>query len=57
MGGVRTDHADRTAAGGPAAGGALRDVSVWGATDAKGEGMNATAMNIVVAAFDAPSAG
>ncbi|MEU6017236.1 serine hydrolase domain-containing protein [Streptomyces sp. NPDC047515] len=27
------------------------------ATDAKGEGMNATAMNIVVAAFGAPSAG
>ncbi|MFB7533228.1 hypothetical protein ACFC0C_34465 [Streptomyces sp. NPDC056178] len=57
MGGVRTDHADRAAAGGPAAGGALRDVPVWGATDAKGEGMNATAMNIVVAAFGAPSAG
>ncbi|GAA2462849.1 hypothetical protein GCM10010433_76870 [Streptomyces pulveraceus] len=27
------------------------------ATDAKGEGMNPTAMNIVVAAFGAPSAG
>ena len=27
------------------------------ATDAKGEGMNATALNIVVAAFGAPSAG
>lgn len=27
------------------------------ATDAKGDGMNATAMNIVVAAFGAPSAG
>ncbi|MFJ5723946.1 hypothetical protein [Streptomyces sp. NPDC093149] len=57
MGGVRSDHADRAAAGGPAAGRAPRDVSVRGATDAKGEGTNATAMNIVAAAFGAPSAG